>query len=180
MNDFFGIVGKFLPVGVIASLVMIFYLLDVFSLGREANSVVVKSSDATASSATQSAKGSPQVGKPPAIVRSSAARQTGDSSISPSQAASEHNENPAANNVNVQSEQDAPPRYVPPPNGARQPLAGGTNTVPADGQMPSNEIADDNNGEESQAPQIIPTPEGAVGPRGPTPSELPGDNGRGG
>lgn len=59
MNDLFGLIGKLLPIGVIAGLAGIFYLLDVFSVGPSFDSAPPQRAPATTATPGPAPKSAP-------------------------------------------------------------------------------------------------------------------------
>ena len=153
MNDLTNIVAKFLPIGLIAGLFAIFYLLDVFS--------VRPNSDAASTTRASVAQPAPTSGRPAASQSatrridlpigeavSSVPRLAAPSDIAnPSADAQTESEmrrddSPLPPQVELRPDQIAP-QYVPPGGGARQPLATDLNNGQGPVQLPSHEITQD-------------------------------------
>ena len=153
MNDLTNIVAKFLPIGLIAGLFAIFYLLDVFS--------VRPNSDAASASRASVAQPAPASGQPassqPATSRidlptgeaiSSVPRLAAPSGIAvpPADAQTESeiggDDPPLPPQVQLRPDQIAP-QYVPPGGSAGQPLATDLNNGRGPVLLPSHEITQD-------------------------------------
>ena len=153
MNDLTNIVAKFLPIGLIAGLFAIFYLLDVFS--------VRPNSDAAPTTRASVAQPAPTSGQPassqPATSRidlptgeavSSVPRLATPSGIAvPSADARTESEMgrddpPLPRQVELRPDQIVP-QYAPPGGTARQPLATDLNNGQDPLQLPSHEITQD-------------------------------------
>ena len=143
MNDLFGLIGKLLPVGVIAGLVGIFYLLDVFSVRPEFDTAPAK---------------------PTIVSTPSPAKAPVSSSNADVPAPVAHTPVTAESRVEQPPMPQPAPRYIPPGADPNQPLASDVNNGQAV-ELPSHEIREDE-GEriEAETQQIIQQPEGGVAP----------------
>ena len=172
MNDLFGLIGKLLPVGVIAGLVGIFYLLDVFSVRPEFDTapakptIVSTPSPAKAPVSSSNADVPAPVAHTPVTAESPAATSTVNVTNplpAPGSTISQSNTPPPMRVEQPPMPQPAP-RYIPPGADPNQPLASDVNNGQAV-ELPSHEIREDE-GEriEAETQQIIQQPEGGVAP----------------
>ncbi len=192
MNDLFGLIGKLLPVGVIAGLAGIFYLLDVFSVRPSFDGAPPQPSPSMSA-----APGTEPRPAPGAVERtSSSPAQPGSvtsfpapplSSNAPGMAPSAlgmpalPGDDPSATAAMTEEggQQDnlsaPPPRYVPPQENQRQPITRGINGEPPPVQAPSDEIQQDEGARiEAETQQLIEQPDGNPGPA--APGEAPSEN----
>ena len=200
MNDLFGLIAKFLPVGVIAGLVGIFYLLDVFSVRPNFDGAPPQRPPAIATTPATGPKPAAVAQEPSSPALSppgtSSLPQAGSAAPFPSPPVSsspalapsaiEMSDAPlddpsATASMTEDAEakpggQQAPPtRYVPPGAIRRQPITRGVNGEPPPAQIPSNEIQQDDGARiEAETQQLIEQPESNPEPA------APGENGRGG
>ena len=169
MTDIATLIGRLLPFAVIASLAMIFYLLDVFSVRPQfdAQPAKVAARQVTVSDVRRADTPSARRSDPfPAPTKNPAPTPASDGAQPPPQASQGQTPVVPANNFKAGSEapregealQPLPlpaasmggqdvlsspaPRYVPPAGSPGQPLASDTNTL-APVQLPNNEIPQD-------------------------------------
>ena len=138
MNDLTNIVAKLLPIGLIAGLFAIFYLLDVFSVRPNSDAAPT-----TRASVAQPAAS--RIELPPGEAVSSVPRLAAPSGIAvpPADAQTKSeiggDDPPLPPQVQLRPDQIAP-QYVPPGGSARHPLATDLNNGQGPVQLPSHEI----------------------------------------
>ena len=153
MNDLANIVAKLLPIGLIAGLFAIFYLLDVFSVrpNSDAASTTRASVAQPAPASGQPASSQPATSRielPPGEAVSSVPRLAAPSGIAvpPADAQTESemgiNDPPLPRQVALPPDQIAP-QYVPPGGSAGQPLATDLNNGRGPVLLPSHEMSQD-------------------------------------
>ena len=141
MNDLTNIVAKLLPIGLIAGLFAIFYLLDVFSVRPNSDA-------ASASRASVAQPAASRIELPPGEAISSVPRLAAPSGIAvPSADAQTESEiggddPPLPPQVQLRPDQIVP-QYVPPGGSAGQPLATDLNNGRGPVLLPSHEIIQD-------------------------------------
>ena len=153
MNDLTNIVAKLLPIGLIAGLFAIFYLLDVFSVrpnsdAASASRVSVVQPAPTSGQPASSQPATRRIDLPPGEAVSSVPRLAAPSGIAvpPADAQTESemgiNDPPLPRQVELRPDQIAP-QYVPPGGSAGQPLATDLNNGRGPVLLPSHEITQD-------------------------------------
>ena len=153
MNDLANIVAKFLPIGLIAGLSVIFYLLDVFSVRPNSDAATTTRASVAqpAPTSDQPASSQPATSRidlPPGEAISTVPRLAAPSDIAvPSVDAQTESEMgrddpPLPRQVELRPDQLAP-QYVPPGGVARQPLATDLNNGRGPVLLPSHEIIQD-------------------------------------
>jgi hypothetical protein len=152
MTDIATLVGRLLPFAVIASLAMIFYLLDVFSVrpafdaepakvaARQISVVVPRRAD-TPSPQPSAAFPAPTV-NPAQPANDVPAPPPSAAQFQPPREAPVAMPPPAESMEDQDNGESAAPRYIPPAGSPGQPLASDTNTM-APVQLPNDEIPQD-------------------------------------
>ena len=202
MNDLFGLIGKLLPVGVIAGLAGIFYLLDVFSVRPSFDGAPPQRAPTMSAAPGTEPRPAPGAGErtsssPPQPGDVTSFPQTGNAAAFPAPPVSGSNapamapsaiemsdiplDDPSATAAMTEEggQQDnlsaPPPRYVPPQENQRQPITRGINGEPPPVQAPSDEIQQDEGARiEAETQQLIEQPDGNPGPA--APGEAPSEN----
>ena len=153
MNDLANIVGKFLPIGLIAGLFAIFYLLDVFSVRpHSAGAPTTRASVARPAPASGKPASFPpatsRIDLPTGEAVSSVPRLAtpSDIAVPPADAQTEGetggDDPPLPRQVELRPDQITP-QYAPPGGRAGQPLATDLNSGQGPMQLPSHEITQD-------------------------------------
>lgn len=141
MNDLTNIVSKFLPIGLIAGLFAIFYLLDVFSVHSNSDA-------ASASRVSVVQPATRRIDLPPGEAVSSDPRLAVPigTAVPPADAQTESemgiNDPPLPRQIALPPDQIAP-QYVPPGGSAGQPLATDLNNGRGPALLPSDEMSQD-------------------------------------
>ena len=148
MNDLTNIVAKFLPIGLIAGLFAIFYLLDVFSVRPNSDAAPTTRASVAQPAPASSQPATSRIDLPTGEAVSSVPRLATPSGIAvPSADARTESEMgrddpPLPRQVELRPDQIAP-QYAPPGGTARQPLATDLNNGQDPLQLPSHEITQD-------------------------------------
>ena len=169
MNDIHGVIGKLLPIGVIAGLVALFYLFDIFSVRPDLDTAPAKPA---VMSAPRPAPGGADVRPPPTaqapnnVAAPPAPRAGAVLNPPPAEVATESSitEGDSRPSDAIPTQPSAP-HYVPPGGDPRQPLATDRNDGQVGMQLPNHEIPDANGAEvEAESQQLIDQPESIDAP----------------
>ncbi len=148
MNDLANIVAKFLPIGLIAGLFAIFYLLDVFSVRPNSDAAPTTRASVAQPAPASSQPATSRIDLPTGEAVSSVPRLAAPTGIAvpPADAQTEsemgRDDPPLPRQVELRPDQIAP-QYVPPGGSAGQPLATDLNNGQDPVQLPSHEITQD-------------------------------------